>query len=434
MLGRQINRLAPRAWISEVGVHFDEHGVAFTGHASEASTAGHKGVPAVDNGTFWFAGSQHAARASADGRDVLLAFPDYLTAYATHDAIQGSFTLVYGGNRMGLRGTDVLVRQGPTQAAGTFALSRRVGDSHSHVIVDGAVNQVDVAAARDYVPLTLAPELRKWLLDSVHSGELSGVRMVYQGRTKVDDDLPWRRFEMSSHVANATVAYHADWPTATDIQGQFVVTPGSTRMRGQAEAFGVHLPDLDLTVRHRSDTLADNAAAVNFSCDTSVSRLFDFARATPIRDALPFLSDAWSGGGQVSVTAELSIPLGNRPLDPGDVRADFLFHDANLDLADIGLAFADINERLDFEYPANLASNSLQASLFGAPVTIGISSDTDSVRFELTGSATPQDAYRLLDIDDLGSPMAASATTPCSRCSPTPIVPWNCRSQATSRE
>ena len=404
VLGRQIDRLAPRAWISELGLHFDEQGVAFIGHASEASTVGYKGVPAVDNGTFRFAGSQHAARASTDGRDVLLAFPDYLTAYATHDAIQGSFTLVYGGDRVGLRGTDIEVRQGRTQASGTFALSRRTGDSHSQVIVDGEVDQVDVAAAREYVPLTLSPELRKWLLDSVHSGELSGVRMVYQGRTKVDDDLPWRRFEMSSRFANAAVAYHANWPTATDVQGQFVVTPRRTRMRGQAEAFGVHLPDIDLSVRHESDTSAStlNAAAVSFSCDTSVSRLFDFARATPIRDALPFLSDAWSGDGQVSVSAELRIPLGNRPLDPGDVRADFLFHDADLDLADIGLAFVDINERLHFEYPANLASNSLHASLFGEPVAIGIASDTDSVRFELTGSATPQDAYRLLDIDDLG--------------------------------
>ncbi len=404
VLGRQIDRLAPRAWISELGLHFNEQGVAFIGLASEASTTGYKGVPAVDNGTFRFAGSQHAARAFANGRDVLLAFPDYLTAYATHDAIQGSFTLVYGGDRVGLRGTDIEVRQGRTQAAGTFALSRRTGDSHSHVIVDGEVDQVDAAAAREYVPLTLSPELRKWLLDSVHSGELSGVRMVYQGRTKVDDDLPWRRFEMSSRFTNATVAYHADWPTATDVQGQFVVTPRRTRVRGQAEAFGVHLPDLDLSVRHESDTPARtlNAAAVSFSCDTSVSRLFDLARATPIRDAMPFLSDAWSGGGQVSVSAELRIPLGNRPLGPGDVSAGFVFHDADLDLAGIGLAFVDINERLHFEYPANLASNSLHASLFGAPVTIGISSDTDSVRFELTGSATPQDAYRLLDIDDLG--------------------------------
>ena len=403
VLGRQINRLAPRAWISEVGVHFDDQGVAFAGHASEASTTGYKGLPAVDNGTFRFAGSQRAVRASADSRDVLLAFPEYLAAYATHDALQGSFTLVFGGGRVGLRGTEIQVRQGRTRAAGTFALSRRAGESHSHVLVDGEVNQVDVAAAREYVPLTLSPELRRWLLDSAHAGELSGVRMLYQGRTRVDDDLPWRRFEMSSRFANATVAYHADWPTATNVQGQLVVTPSRTRMRGQADAFGAHLPDLDVSVRHKFDTPAPtlNAAAVSFSCDTSVSRLFDFARATPVRDALPFLSDAWSGGGQVRVSAELRIPLGNRPLGPGDVSADLLFHDADLDLADIGLAFVDINEELHFEYPANLVSNSLHASLFGSPVTIGISSDTDSVRFELLGSATPQDAYRLLDIDDL---------------------------------
>lgn len=402
-LGRHIGRLAPRARISAIGVHVDESGVAFQGHASEASTTGHKGVPEVDNATFSFAGGQYAARASLDSRDVLLAFPDYLTAYATHDAATGSLTLVYAGDRVGLRGTDLLVRKDEMQAAGTFALARRVGASHSHVIVDGRVNQVDVATAREYVPLTLAPELRRWLLDSVRSGELAGARMVYQGRTTTTDDLPWRRFEMSAGFANATVAYHADWPTATDAEGQLAVTARRTRMRGRAEAFGVGLQNLDLSVRHDAGGggRAVNAAAVEFSCDTTVARLFDFARATPIRDALPFLSDTWSGDGPVAVSAALNVPLGDRPLNPGDVSADFAFHDADLDLADIGLAFADINEQLKFEYPANLTSNGLKASLFGEPVTIGITSDSNSVQFSLAGSATPEDAYRLMNIDDL---------------------------------
>ena len=416
-LGRHIGRLTPRAWISAIGVHVDQDGVAFQGHASEASTTGYKGVPAVDNATFSFAGGRYALRASLDSRDVLLAFPDYLTAYTTHDAATGSLTFVYAGDRLGLRGTDIVVRKGGMQAAGTFALGRRVGASHSHVLVDGRVNQVNVDTARDYVPLTLSPELRKWLLDGVRSGELAEMRMVYQGRTTTTDNLPWRRFEMTSRFANATVAYHAEWPTATDGEGQFYVTSRRTRMRGQARAFGVHLPDLEVSVRHAADggsfmrgtgssgspaegSRVVNAANVKLSCDTTVSRLFDFARATPIRDALPFLSDTWSGDGQVSINAALRIPLGDRRLNPGDVSADFEFHDADLDLPDVGLGFADINERLRFEYPANLSSSRLTASLFGAPVTIGIASDSDSIKFSLTGSATPEDAYRLMDVDD----------------------------------
>lgn len=413
VLGRHIGRLTPRARISAVGAHLDENGVAFQGHASEASTTGYKGVPAIDNATFSFAGGQYAARATLDSHDVLLAFPDYLTAYTTYDAATGSFTFVYASDRLGLRGADIEVRKDGMLAAGSFALARRIGDSHSQVIVDGRVNQVDLDRAREYVPLTLSPELREWLLDSVRSGELAGTRMVYQGRTTITDDLPWRRFEMSSRFANARVAYHADWPIATNAEGVLAVTSRRTRMRGQAEAFGVQLDDLAVSVRHEANRGSSlqrarspaggsvNTAAVEFSCDLNVSRLFDFARATPIRDALPFLSDTWSGDGQVGISATLSIPLGNRRLNPGDVTAGFEFHNADLDLPDIDLAFADINERLHFEYPANLTSSGLEASLFGAPVTIGITSDADSVQFSLAGSATPSDAYRLMGIDDL---------------------------------
>lgn len=401
VLGRHIGRLAPRAWISDVGVHLDEGGMAFQGHASEASTTGYKGVPKIDNAAFSFAGGRYAARASLDSRDMLLAFPEYLTAYTTHDAATGSFTFVYASDRLGFRGTDIVLRKDGMQAAGTFALARHIADSHSQVVVDGRVDQVDVEVAREHVPLTLSADLRQWILDSVRSGELAGTRMVYQGRTTTTDDLPWRRFELRSRFANATVAFHADWPVATEAEGELAVTPRRTRMRGQAKAFAMQLTDLAVSFRHAADGKAGtvNAAAVELRCDTTVSRLFEFARATPIRDALPFLSDTWSGDGPVGISAALHIPLGDRPLNPGDVSVGFEFRNARLDLADIGIAFADINERLHYEYPANLTSDGLEASLFGAPVTVGIVSDTDSVQFSLAGSATPEDAYRLMDID-----------------------------------
>ena len=399
-LGRNIDRLTPRARISALGVHVDARGWRFRAAYPRPYDRTQRCAGSRQRGVLVRRQPTRRARIPRQSRCAVgvSRLPDGLRDPRRGDRLaQRSSTTA----NTWPSGTDMSSRA--DAATGSSRSLARVGTSlPRHRRWRGQPGRVDTA--RGYVPTTLSPELRKWLLDNVQAGELAGARMVYQGRTTVDDDLPWRRFEMSARFANATVAYHADWPTATNAEGEFVVTPRRTRMRGQARAFGVHLPDLEVSVRHESDggARADNAAAVGLSCETTVPRLFDFARATPIRDALPFLSDTWSGDGKVSVTAQLRIPLGDRPLNPGDVSADFVFDDAGLDLADIGLGFVDINERVHFEYPANLASNALEGSLFGAPVTIGISSDTDSVSFKLTGSATPQDAYRLLDVDDLG--------------------------------
>lgn len=402
-IGRHLAQLEPQAQVSGLGVHFDDRGIAFHGYASEVASHGYKGIPAVANGAFSFGGDQHATRLHFEGSDVLLAFPEYLTAHAEHDAVSGLVTLVYGHGRIGLRGTNITVREGRTRAAGSFALSRQIGANHSQVIVDGQVDQVDVDTARDYVPLTLSAELRTWLRESISAGQLADSRMVYQGRTTIEDDLPWRRFEITSRFTGATVAYHPDWPTARRVSGRFTLTPAGTRVRGQAEAFGVDLPAFELNVLHDPDDGRQiTAAALSLACDTTVSRLLDFARATPIHRALPFLSDAWSGDGPVHVATEARIPLGDRAMQPGDVTADFRFDNASLDLANVGLPLDAIEESVRFVFPADLSSTGLRATLFGAPVTIGIVSDHDRIRFDVTGSATPPDAYRLLNVEDPG--------------------------------
>ena len=405
IVGRYVERLRPRARIEALGIHVDGQGLAFHGSASEASITGHKGVPEVANATLAFGGSRRSARFRFDSRDVLLAFPDYLDAYATYEGGSGVVTVARGDGYVGARGTAIAVRHGGTRAEGGFALARRIGGTHTDVVVDGHVDQVDVGTARDYVPNTLDPGLRAWLLTSVQAGHLTATRMVYQGRTTTSDELPRRRFEMVSRVADATVSYQPEWPIATGASGQLRVTAGATEMRGEAYAFGVRFPEVDVRIPRRTATAPSEAAStalVTLRCDTSLARLLAFARATPVREALPFLSDAWTGAGPVRVDATLRMPLDERPLRPGDISADFRFGRADLHLADIGLRFENVRRQVHFEFPAELTSDGLEASLFGVPVAIGIASDADTVRFNVTGMATPQDAYRLLDIEDPG--------------------------------
>ena len=404
VVGRRVAKFAPRARIDDLALRIDGRGIGFHGQASQAALDGDGGIPEVANATFAFGGNQYAARFYLDSRDLLLAFPAYLPTDSTFQLGTGTFTFIYPADHIGLRGSDIALTEDEVRAEGAFALARAMDDPDVHIVIDGQISQVDVDTSRRYLPVTLAANLRSWLRDSVLAGELTNIRMVYQGRTTVANDLPLRRFEMTTGFADAVVAYHPDWPTATGLEGTLTVTGGETRVRGRGNAFDVELPTLSVRIAHspRGKAASPAIAELTLACETTVSRLFDFARATPIHDALPFLSETWSGAGTVQLNADLRVPLANRPLGSGDVRADFRLDNASFDLADIGLQFEGIDESVRFEFPANLTSDALRGSLFGAPVSIGISSDADTVRFELTGSASPQHVYRLLDIEDPG--------------------------------
>ena len=404
VVGRRVARFAPRARIDSLGLRIDRRGIAFHGQASQAALDAYGGIPEVANATFDFGGNQYAARFYLDSHDLLLAFPEYLPTYSTFRRGTGTFTFTYLADHIGLRGSDIALTEDEAHAQGAFALARAMDDPDVHIVVDGQVSQVDVDTSREYLPVTLAADLRSWLRDNVRAGELHNVRIVYQGRTTVANDLPLRRFEMTTDFVDTVVTYHPDWPTATGLEGTLTVTGDETRVRGRGNAVDVELPTLSLRIAHkaRGRATAPAIAELTLACETTVSRLLDFAWATPIHGALPFLSETWTGAGTVQVNADLRVPLANRPLGSGDVRADFRLDNVSFDLADIGLQFEGIDASVHYEFPADVASDVLRGRLFGAPVSIGISSNADTVRFELTGSATPQDAYRLLDLEDPG--------------------------------
>ena len=402
VLGRYLGPLAPHARIENLAARFDARGVAFHGRAAGAAVAGHQGVPEVANASFTVAGHQRAVRLDFDSRDVLLAFPDHVPARRRHRLARGSLTFAFGGNHLGLRGTDLTVVDNETRGDGGFALARARAERETHLVIDGRVNHVDIAASRDYMPLSLAPTLRSWLLGRIHAGQLHDMRMIYQGLAKTRGSMPMRRFEMAARFVDGTVDYHADWPRAERLAGRLTVTADETRISGDAYAFDLNLPGFELRVPHAPAQTGAATAELKIVCETDVARLIDFAWATPVHAALPFLSKTWTGTGRVRVAADLRVPLREQPLRPGDLRMDFHFDDAGFDLADIGLHFDAVDKNLHFEFPADLASDTLQGTLFGAPLRIAIASDADAVRFMLAGSATAEHAYRLLDIEDPG--------------------------------
>ncbi len=396
-IGRWLHELAPRARIEDLRIRADDQGLAFQCRGSESALTGYNGVPEVVNAAFTASGHERALRLNFDGRDFELAAPNFLPTRGPYQRGGGLLTLAFAPGYLGVRSPDLWVARGDTTARAGFAAAIPADDAESHIAADINIDHVDAALARNYLPLTLAPELRQWLTSAVQSGQFHDSRLLYHGHIKTRSNLPMRRLELTTRVSTGIVDYHADWPTASEVEGSIEVTGAQTRVHGAARAFDTDLPDIKVLVSH------DNGRArVQLAGDTTVARLIDFAWKTPAHEAMPFLSETWTGAGRVEFGADLTVPFQDQDLRPGDMQLDFHFHNASIDFADLGLHFDAVDERLHFEFPAGLASEALHGTLFGAPMRVAINSDDEAVRFSFTGSANANDVYQLLDIDDLG--------------------------------
>lgn len=395
-MGRWLGNLAPIGEMDRFAARIDGQGLAFVSTGTGAALAAYQGAPEVDNVSFTIGGHARALRADLDARNFRLVFPDFVPASGLHRSGSGSLTIAFGTGHRGLRGEMGIEKDGSRIAAG-FALARSSGVDDGGIAADAIVDRIAAPSARDYLPWKLAPGLRTWLQDRVQAGELTDNRLLYRGDLKQVPGLATRRFEMSANVVGGVIDYHVGWPRASRVDGSFTVTGRETVLRGQARVFGVDVTDLEVRV-----PVGGERASVRLRAQTEVDRLMEFAWQTPVGEAMPFLSEQWVGTGRVGLVAAVSLPLRGQALEPSDMRFDFTFENASIDLVDLGLHIDAMNKQVGFEWPNHVASDPSEGTLFGAPVRIAINSDDDRVSFSVDGSATVADVVRLLDVADPG--------------------------------
>ena len=408
--GKWLRRLAPGGQIRDFVLRADAAGLAFRGTGANGSLAGYKGVPKLADALFAFGGHGRALRIRVEGEPLLLTFPNFFPNQEPFERAGGVLTYAFSPGHLGLRCTGAWGEQDGARVSGGFAWSRPRDPLEARVSADFAFDQAHLALARAYLPLTLRPKLRRWLLDGVRAGRFQDGRLIYHGLVKTApgdrgaagprsaENRALRRTELAARVLGGTLDYHADWPRASDIDGRLVLTHDSIRLRGRARAFDTALADVQVRTPRTGDY-----THVRFAASAPAPRVLRFARTTPTRDALPFLADEWSATGQVDFRADLTVPLRGQAPRPGDIRLDMHLRDAVVDLADLGLRFEGLQGHAAFASPHALTTpdGALRGSLFGAPARVAFATDADSVRVRTTGTATTADALGLLNAGNL---------------------------------
>ena len=399
-VGRWLHNLAPRGRIDGFRARIDAQGVAYAGRGREAAITSYQGVPGATNVDFVASGHTRAVRLDIDAYDVGVTMPDFVEADETYVQGGGSVTLSFVAGNVGMRGERLWLDRGGARFVSDIALARPRGSDQVYLAVDAKVDRIAFGDAEGYIPLTIAPGLRDWLLANVRSGQLEDCRILFRGELGPDTGPPDRYFEMTAGLVDGVVDYHADWPTASRIRAHLAIAGRTTRLRGSARIFDVDVGDVDLRV-----PASGNQLSLRLRSRADAGELLHFVRSSPLRDAMPFLSETWTGAGPLVVAAEFDLPLApteEEAVGPQDLRVELDLEGVDVDLVDLGLRFDALDNLVRYEWPRSLSVDGLAGTLFGAPVRVGVDSDDETIRFTLDGSATVADAYRLLDLADPG--------------------------------
>ena len=398
--GLWLKSLAPVGEVRDLVLRVDADGLAFAGRGGGGGMAGHKSVPMVAGADFALGGHHRALRLDLSGRDVTLAFKELMPTQPRLDRAGGTLTFAFSRGHRGLRGTGLWGEQGGARVVGGFAWTRPSDPLEGRVTADFSFDRANLPLARTYVPLRLSRPLRRWLLEGVRAGVFEDGRVLYHGHVRHRAKRALRRTELAARVAGGVLAYHPDWPMLSDFDGVVEVTHETTRLRGRGRAFDTRLTAIEVTTPRPADhtrvVLAGAAPA---------ERLLRFARETPTRDAMPFLSDTWSAAGEVAFHVDLTAPLRGQGLRPGDVAVDLTLDGVKVDLADLGLRFESLAGAVAFVSPHTVSTRAdapLAGLLFDAPASIGFASPEQSIRIAVAGSADAVDALRLLNSGDFG--------------------------------
>ncbi len=393
--GRWVRALALSGTLNNVHAFFDDElGTGYMASFADLAMQGYKGAPTIAGaqGQLWGAGASLAAQVNAN--DVALQFPDLFTTLWQMDNVQGVVKGWFGPGYFALRGSHLKARMDDTSIAGAFAVSRPNERYEQRVSLTLNVDAVDLETAKTFVPYKIPDELAEWLDYGPLAGDLSAASFAYHGQVHTRPGELGRRIELVSDISAGRVRYEPTWPIVGDIEGSVHVAGVDTRIQvSRAQSRAIRFDRGSVTLHNNGDYVA-----ATLESTTDFATLLDFVRNSPLQEDMTFVDPEWQGDGALDLSGELLIPI-RRDRSP-ELAVDLAFDagGVRLDMPNYRVRVEDLQGRGTFSLP-HLMSGEFTASMFGHPAQVTVAHEPQWLRFAMTGTATPADAYALIDFD-----------------------------------
>ncbi|HET6726239.1 MAG TPA: YhdP family protein [Gammaproteobacteria bacterium] len=320
------------------------------------------------------------------GSDMSIAFPGLFRGpipLASGD-VPLSFKREHGGWRIEIK--EFKLANADIAARGHLNLLLPAGGGAPVLDIEARADGIDLKNKSEYLPVgIMPPEVTKWVDESVQSGQVPHVEVVFRGAA---DQFPFRHgeglFKVDFLLTDTRVRFQPDWPPVHKLdahvlfknEGMSVKATGGTIEGMQIAGTTADIADL-----------AKGSLVIAGDAKGDASQALAFLDKSPIAERFgPYVTKT-KASGPLDVDVQLDLPLAH--------IHDFNIHGkAHLDKVDVTLDQLDSKFRhlvgeLDFAKAGLDSPTGLKGSFLGAPVAIAIkNAGNDTTLISLDGSAT----------------------------------------------
>lgn len=262
------------------------------------------------------------------------------------------------------------------------------------------VQNTDLLDAFRYLPNTLTEELRVWLEEAILAGLANESGMVFHGSLNKEAAKDEKSHQLYFEVTDTVLDYNDLWPRFDGMVASiFIDNFEISSNDASGSMYDSQVFESKVMVPISSAGIVDTIL-IDGKLRGDFSDGIRILNETPLYEATNSMAEGWVGAGEMSGSAMLNIPLGDRILedDPTIVDLRLTLKDAELDMPGFDLQFNAINGGFRYESNAAVQSDGFTAQLFGEPVRGNISSIGDiaggEIIINLSGEVAANDLYQ----------------------------------------
>lgn len=407
VVGEWIAGLSATADVEQLIARYDDvMGLEFWAQANEVNLAAYRGSPSITNSQAEIFGDLQQMGIRVSGDTVTMQFPDLFADAWDLESVQGDLMLLFRPGYVSIRGANIQAISGPSRISGGFATSRPQARQEQRVSVSLQVDEMDVLSARSFVPYKLKEDLRQWLTQAPLAGSFRRMAAAHHGQIHVPaGDTTSRRFELVADFSDTQVRYKDGWPTLNAGAGSLHVAGRQTYAQlREGETGGLPIGGAVLHADANKEMLF-----LALERPSQASSVLSLIRNSPLQKSLRFVTPEWNARGDINVAAKLEIPMVSDLANDARLQIDLetVFESMDVEMPNYRLAWQQLSGRHRFSLPHHL-QGSVSGKLFDQPVTVEMSHDPDNILFNLTGSMSAEDLFRVAALPQ--SPLLAGQT------------------------
>ena len=277
-------------------------------------------------------------------------------------------------------------------AAGVY---RKHGDGPGIIDLTATLTRADARAVWRYIPHAVGDATRRWLRDSLISGQADEASLTLKGDLA---DFPFvdpnkGQFLVTVKAENVTLDYADGWPRIENIDGNLRFEGAGMRVEAQRgtilgaklSATRVEIPDFDLETP---------IIEIKGRADGATAEFLRFIDQSPVAERIDRFTEGMRASGNGHLDIALTIPLDEKQLDAAKIQGEYRFQD-NTVFVDAALPpLRQVNGGVRFS-GSDLSLPEIRANLFGGPLSIkgGLQKD-GSVLIALNGTANVESLRR----------------------------------------